>query len=457
MSNDPEQEYFSDGMAEEILNALTQIKDLKVAGRTSSFQFKNKNIDLKEVGEKLGVHTVLEGSVRKQANTLRVTAQLINVDNGFHLWSERYDRDLNDVFAIQDEIAAAITERLKITFSAHEGTLVSKTITENTEANDLYLKGRFFLNRRGSYILRSIPFFEQAIAVDPNFALAYTGLADAYLLATLFSFVPAKEAMPKAKEAADAAIRINPMLCEPYASLGFYYEFYEWNWQKSKYNYLKSLDINPDYAQGRSWYANFYLCWVEGNFKEAIKQGEIALKKEPLCAIISGIQASVFYTAQRYEEALSISESAIELDSNSYVGWRFSGLALSNLGKHKQAIQTFEEVIRNTNRYQIAVEDLILAYVRDGSIKEATELFNELENRYNHEYIAPAYLGIAASWLGKIDLSLDYLEKAVVEKDATLILLKYYPNVSATLKEEERFKKVMATINFPDTTISDFH
>jgi TolB-like protein len=186
MSNDPDQEYFGEGIAEEILNSLVHLKDLKVAGRTSSFQFKGRNIDLREVGQKLGVSSVLEGSVRKQGNRLRVTAQLINVEDGFHLWSEKYDRDSDDIFAIQDEIALIITEKLKVTLLENDYAIVTKTHTNNTEAHELYLKGRFYLNRRGNFIMTGMEDFKKAISLDPGFALAYAGYADALNIAAFY-------------------------------------------------------------------------------------------------------------------------------------------------------------------------------------------------------------------------------------------------------------------------------
>ncbi|TAL42939.1 MAG: adenylate/guanylate cyclase domain-containing protein, partial [Chitinophagaceae bacterium] len=191
MSNDPEQEYFSDGMAEEILNSLSHLKDLKVAGRTSSFQFKGKNIDLHEVGEKLGVGTVLEGSVRKQGNKLRITAQLINVEDGYHMWSEKYDRNMDDIFAIQDEIALAITENLKVILLEKEKAVITKIHTQNTEAYEFYLRGRFYLNKR--FLFQSLEQFNRAIELDPYFVKAHAGLADAYVILGFYNYLPAKE------------------------------------------------------------------------------------------------------------------------------------------------------------------------------------------------------------------------------------------------------------------------
>jgi adenylate cyclase len=241
MSNDPEQEYFSDGMAEEIINSLTRLKELKVAGRTSSFQFKGKTIDMRELGEKLNVHTVLEGSVRKQGNRLRITAQLVNVDDGYHLWSERYDREMDDVFAIQDDIALAITKKLKLTLLKKDRDLITKSYTPNTEAYELYLKGRFYISRRGASVITGIQCFQKAIAIDPEFALAHAGYADANLLIASYGLLPPKQIRAQAKQSAERALQLDPSLSEPYCSLGYYYTCFEWNWPEAKKIFLNPL------------------------------------------------------------------------------------------------------------------------------------------------------------------------------------------------------------------------
>ena len=245
MSNDPGQEYFSDGMAEEILNSLSHLRDMKVTSRSSSFQFKGMNVDLKEVGKKLGVHTVLEGSVRKFGSRLRVTAQLINVEDGFHLWSERYDRDMDDIFAIQDEIALAITEKLKVTFE-EEKPIIGRTKTENKESYELYLKGRFFFNKRGEGLHKGLIYFQQAINIDPEFALAYVAIGEAYALLSFYSLMPPNDALPKAREAANKAIQLDPGYAEAHLTLAFINTVYDWNWEEARKQFQIVFSLNPN-------------------------------------------------------------------------------------------------------------------------------------------------------------------------------------------------------------------
>ena len=314
MSSSHDQEYLGDGLAEEILNSIVHLKDLKVAGRTSSFQFKGAKIDLREVDEKLGVGNVLEGSVRKQGNRIRVTAQLINVEDGFHLWSERYDRDMDDIFAIQDEIALAITEQLKITLLEKDREKITKTATYNSEAYELNLKGRFHLSRRGSSILTALQFFKQAIALDPGYALAYAGHCDALIIGAAYGFFSGKEVIKEAKQSAETAITLDDTLGEAYFSFGYYYICLERKWKESKKNFLKAIELNPGYVQARSIYAMICLGWVEGKFDEAEEQARIAIKREPLRAINHADFAWTLLMARKFDEALVIAKTGIELD-----------------------------------------------------------------------------------------------------------------------------------------------
>jgi len=449
MSSSHDQEYLGDGLAEEILNSIVHLKDLKVAGRTSSFQFKGAKVDLREVGEKLGVSTVLEGSVRKQGNRLRVTAQLINVEDGFHLWSERYDRDMDDIFAIQDEIALAITEQLKVTLLDKDREKITKTFTQNTEAYEFYLKGRFHINRRGSSILTGLRFFKQAIAADPDYALAYAGYADASILSAAYSFLPGKTVMQEIKQAAETAIELDNTLSEPYCSLGSYYAFFEWNWIESKRNFIKSITLNSKYAQAYSWYGMEYLGWVEGNFDEAESQGQTAIKIEPLSAIDHADLAWTLHTAGRFEEALIYANKGIELDGNSFLSHRLAGLCYLALRRYGEAIDTFKHLIKISGRHQHGLNGLIWAYCSNQNFEEARLLVDELKFRAITEYIAGIYFGLSLAYLGDVNTAFDYLEQGYHDRDGVIVTLKYSPYVPASLRSDPRFQNLLDRIGFP--------
>ncbi len=449
MSNDPEQEYFSDGIAEEIINSLVHLKDLKVSGRTSSFQFKGKNIDLRELGKKLGVNTVLEGSVRKQGNRLRITAQLINVEDGFHFWSEKYDREMDDIFAIQDEIALSITEHLKITLFDKDRELITKTFTQNAEAYELYLKGRFHINRRGSSILTGLHYFKQAIAIDPGYALAYTGYADANFLAAFYGFFSGKEVMQKVKQAAETSIMLDDSLCEPYCTLAQYYILFEWNWMEAMKNYIKSIELNPRFAQTHSLYGLVYFSFVQGKFEEADRHGRIAINLQPLSAIDHADLSWTLYQTLKFEEALAIAKTGIELDNNSFLSHRLAGLCFMALKRYEEAIDTFQYLMKISNRHQHAISSLIWAYCSKGNFEEAGKLMNEIEERSKKEYIAGTYFGLSAAWLGGIDTAFNYLEKAYNDHDPILITLKHAPHIPDSLRNDPRFQNLLDRIGFP--------
>ena len=449
ISSDPEQEFFSDGMAEEIINSLAHLQNLKVAGRTSSFQFKGKNIDLREVGEKLGVSTVLEGSVRKQGNRLRVTAQMINVENGFHLWSERYDRNMDDIFAIQDEIAFAITEQLKITLFEKDRELITKASTQNTDAYELYLKGKFYISRRGSFIFTGLDFFRQAIATDPTYALAYFGLAFSNILLAFYSYRAGKDVMNEVKQAAEKATELDKTLGEAYFTLGTCNIYFEWNWAAAKANHLKAMELNPKYTQAFALYGMNYLAWIEGKFDEAEKYGRLAIKLEPLSAIDHADLAWSLYTAGKFEEGLAYAKIGIELDSSSFLAHRVAGLCNIALERYEEAIESFRYLMKIFNRHQHAVTSLIWAYCKSGNFDEARELMNELEKRSATEYIAGTYTGISAAYLGDLNKAFIYLEKAYQDRDPILTQLKYSPAVPAVLRNDSRFENLLHRIGFP--------
>jgi TolB-like protein/Flp pilus assembly protein TadD len=446
MSNDPEQEYFSDGMAEELINSLNHLKDLKVAGRTSSFQFKGKNIDLRKVGEMLDVSTVLEGSVRKQNDRLRVTAQLIHVEDGYHIWSEKYDRTMDDIFAIQDEIALAITEQLKVVLFKKDLEKITKTYTHNAEAYELYLKARFYLYRRGSAILKGLEFSRKAIAVDPNFALAYACYADAQTLAAAYNFISGKEVKKEVKRAAKTAIKLDDSLGEAYFSLAYYYVCFEYKWEESKRNFYKAIELNPKFVQARSMFGMICLGWVDGNFDGAEEQLQTAIRLEPLSAIDHADLAWTLLMACKFDEALTIAKTGIELDNNSFLSHRIVGLCYIMLQRYEEAIATFQYLVNLSNRHQQAINGLIWAYCGNVNLKEAKKLMNELEMRAGSAHFD---YGLSAAYLGDLDTAFDALEKAYHDLDPHILTIRHAPYIPVPLREDARFQDLLERIGFP--------
>ena len=320
-----DQDYFCDGMAEEVINALTKLESLRVVARTSAFVFKDKREDIREIGRKLNVETLLEGSVRKAGNKLRVTAQLINVSDGYHLWSEKYDRDMADIFAIQDEISLAIVDKLKVKLLRDEKTALVKRYTDNLEAYNLYLKGRYHWNKRTPEgLTKAIEYLRQVTEKDPGYALAYAGLADCYSMLEQAHVLPAKEAFPEAKKMAAKALQIDETLAEAHNSLAYVRWKYDWDWVGAEREFLRAFELNPNYATGHQWYA-VYLADM-GQTDEAIKEIKKAQELDPLSLIINIASASILTCARQYDQAIEQCRKTLDMDPNFVVahlplGW----------------------------------------------------------------------------------------------------------------------------------------
>jgi TolB-like protein/Flp pilus assembly protein TadD len=448
IGNNTDQEYFSDGMAEEIINALTNLEDLKVAGRTSSFQFKNKDVDLRELGKKLGVCTVLSGSVRRQGNWLRITAQLINIEDGYQMWSEKYDRELDNVFAIQDDIALAITKKLKLTLFKKDHELITKSPTKNTEAYELYLKGKFYVNRRGAWIITALECFQQAVALDPEFALAHAACADANLLITSYGLMPTKNLLEQAKQSAEKAITLDPTLSQPYCALGYYYACSEWNWAQAKENFLKSISLNPRYAEGHFRYAWNYLACVEGKFEEAEKHATAAIQQEPLSSLCYAMYAFILQGAGKFDEALNASKTGIELDANSFLCWVNAGVSQLALGQYEYAILSFESALSLSAKQIMPIHGLIWVYCLTGRKDQGYLLMNKLKEKSKGEYVAPTFTAISAAYLNELEEAFDYLEKAYAERDPAMLVLKHARWVPLNLRKDSRYQSLLSRIGF---------
>ena len=347
LSGDPGQEYFSDGIAEEILNALIQLEDLKVAGRTSSFQFKGKQADLLDIGNKLKVSNILEGSVRKQGNRVKITAQLISIKDGYHLWSEQYERTLNDVFAIQEEIATAITQKLKVTLLENEKIEIVERLTGNTEAYDAYLRGRYFWNKRE--LVESERYFKKAIELDSSYAEAYAGLAETYCLFPYFHLGSPIESMVKAQKAAEKAIQLDSLLAIPYAVIGFAKSSYERNPAEAFSFFKKSLRLNQRYAPAHYWYGQSL--GLYGSDPElSISEMRKGVELEPLGSIAYFNLGIALTYARRYDEALAVLKTSAELNKQNEYAYLQAGhcyMSLKQFGKGEGILRTSSQIIKS--------------------------------------------------------------------------------------------------------------
>jgi TolB-like protein/class 3 adenylate cyclase len=448
LSNDPDEDYFNEGITEEIINSLAHVSQLRVAGRTSSFYFKDKNIDIREIGKKLNVRTILEGSVRRQKNKLRITAQLINVEDGYHLWSERYDRELNDIFAIQDEIALAITEKLKVSLLKDEKELIHKNPTEHTQAYDLYLRGRFYMNKRGEWIKKGLEYFQKAVELDPEFALAYSGIAEAGSILGFYGMVPPNIIVPKARMNAEKAVSLDPSHEAGITTLAFINTFYERDWERAKNEFHRALELNPAYPPAHYYYS-YYLSFVEGRFDESIKIASRASDElEPFVSLSHHILSIIFVNAGKYEEGVRSSQMAIELDDNSFLGYRGLGLNLAKLGRYDEAIEALKRAVMLSARHPMPMVELSWVYSLVGRLLDSQRLLDELLVRSKTEFISGLLLCGAAYFCQQYDTAERFLNIAFEQHDETLPCINVYPPASF-IKEDERFRPYLERMKFP--------
>src|SRR5258705_2186315 len=441
MSNDAEQEYFSDGMAEEILDSLAHLKDLKVAGRTSTFQFKGKNIDLREVGEQLNVRTVIEGSIRKQGNKIRITAQLINAEDGYHLWSERYDRQLDDIFAIQDEIALMITEKLKVILLEDDRELITKTYTQNTDAYELYLKGRYEWGRRTKEgFLKSIDYFNQAIHEDQQYSLAYAGIADSYTLLCAYHILSPEASISKAKIAAEKAMQLNPTLAEAYEAIGHIEFLAGFNWQKAEDNYKKAIQLNPGFATAHQRYS--LILATQGKYAEAIEEIKKALELDPLSKIINTDAGLIHLLMGNANKAIDKCKEVLETDPVFSVALFIQGLAYEQIGHTEFAISNFQKAVTASNNNPITLSALGHTLAISGDQSEALTILQTLENLSGEKFISRYCIAVIYAGLGKTDEIFNWLNKAIDSKSVWMIHLHF--------SADPRFKELKADMRFTE-------
>jgi adenylate cyclase len=450
MSSDPEQEYFSDGISEEIINTLAQIPNLKVTGRTSSFTFKGKNEDLRTIGEKLNVKSLLEGSVRSFGNRIRITAQLIDVQNGFHLWSEKYDRVLNDVFEVQDEIAKAIVEKLKITFGGKIVEAKSREQTQNVEAYQLYLKGRALVYKRGKFIFEAITLFEKALTLDREYALAYAGLADAYAIICYYGLLNPVDIWPKAIDNASKAMYFGPDLAESWNCNAVISLTHDWNWDKAKQQFLKALELNPGYEQARIWYGLYYLQYVCVDHEEATLNLRLALETHPLSHYANSTMAISLLVAGHVAESIVKAKKGVELEPDAYFDLGVLALAYQANKEYEKAESQLEKALSNSNRHSWALSMRAVVYAEWNKPGKALEDYEELLQKSKQIYIQPTVLAIVAAAIGHNEEALKFAHQACDEHDPFLVFAcKCFPN-SKALRQIAGFDEILKRMNLFD-------
>ena len=447
-SSDPETEYFSDGTTEEIISVLSQLKGLRVAARTSCFAFKGKNMSVQEIGKALNVETVLEGSVRRAGNRVRITAQLINAEDGYHLWSHRYDRELDDVFAIQEDIAGKIVQSLEVTLSRSAGMPVVRNATSNLDAYDLFLKGRHLIEQRGDGIPRGLGVLQKAIELDPHFAPAYAAVSEALILMGVYDALPPAQSMPKAKEMAEAAIRLDDGLAEAHNCLAMISLMHDWNWDRARDEFHKALNLNPSYAPAMYWYGLLYRMFVRGDTSEALVSSVRATVLDPLGILPVYSLGLVLVCSGRFEEAIERVQEGLARDPGAFVLYRVMGAAHLALDQIDPAVEALQKAIETSARHPWVVADYGHALARAGRRDEARLLQDELIDRRKNHYTSGTVMALIPTALGEIDEALGHLEDAVENRDALCCAIRAWPSLGA-LQDEPRLHALLDRMKLP--------
>jgi TolB-like protein/Tfp pilus assembly protein PilF len=442
-SAEKDQEYFCDGLAEELINALSKINELRVVARTSAFAFKGKLEDIREIGKKLSVGTVLEGSVRKSGNRLRIMAQLINVADGYHLWTERYDREMDDVFAIQDEITLAVVDNLKVKLLGGEKAKITKRYTNDLEAYNLFLRGQFFWNKRTAEELKkAIKYFEQAIKKDPGYAIAYAGLANSYLMLPIYGPFNPKEAFIKAKKATTKALEIDNTLAEAVTSLALLKLFDDRDWDGAEREFKRAISYNPGYVTAHTWYASEYLV-IRARFDEAIEEITRALELDPLSLVSNRDLGMICYYARQYDHAIKALNKTVEMDPDFIHTHGLLGLVYLEKSMHEEALSEFQKEGTISKGIEPTAEIWIgIFYAKTGKVNKARKILEDLIKRSKQEFVSPYFIAILYFNLKEKDKGFSWLDKAYKENDSWLNFLKVDPGFDS-VRSDPRFKALL--------------
>lgn len=441
MSSDPENEYFSDGITEEIINALTTVKGLKVIARTSSFSFKNKNIDIRTIGDQLGVSTALEGSVRKVKNKVRVTAQFISTTDGTHFWSKNFDRDMEDIFTIQDEISLHIADEIRENFGHLEiPSFHHTTQTQDVNAYDLWLKGSYHLKRKDFEDIQSaMKLFKDAIKVDPNYSDAYACLGESYIQAAALNILPNHEGNVLARNAAEKAIELNIENAKAHMVLAYIELFSNWNWDAALSEYDKAIKYGHS---EQNEFITYYYIFIKEDYERAIQIAQRETETDPLHVHTHWQLGLSYYFARRFEDSIAAFNKALEIDPNYAEAIRFRGLVWGYLGNYKKALVDINMALEHIGGMGLANQDLLVVKILMGKKEEVLGVLKRTK------FIDSSDPAILYSLLNMPEEAVYWLEKAYEEHSVTLVTLKTFW-VWDNLRDNVRFKEIYAKMNFP--------
>ncbi|HET7599640.1 MAG TPA: protein kinase [Gemmatimonadales bacterium] len=436
-----DQEYFSDGLTEELITSLSQVPGLRVAARTSSFQFKGRSTDVHEVGRKLDVAAVVEGSVRRSGDRLRITSRLVDTKDGYQLWSDSYDREVSDVFAVQEDVARSIVSALRVRLAPARDSALAVPPTKDLEAYDLYLKGRFAWNKRtGPALEDAVRYLEQAVARDSTFARAWAALADAYILVVPFAgHGSSAETWRKAQAAARKALALDSTSAEAYTSLGYGSFIYAWDWRAAEEYFRRAIAANPNYATGHHWYGDYLA--GRGRLAESLAEMGRAHQLDPLSLQIGSEWGWVSYLMHRTDEAETRIRETLALDSNFAQAHFRVGLVQIQQGRYPAAIASLKRAIELGAFYPQSAAALAVAYAESGDRKAAMAILEDLKRRAAGELVPPVHVATVYAGLGDLTHGFEWLNRAIDEKDI-YIPENFFEPLLDPLRKDPRFREV---------------
>ena len=455
LSGDPQNAYFSEGVQDEILTRLAKIAELKVISRTSTQRFKSAPEDLRQIAQQLGVANILEGSVQKANDQVRVNVQLINALTDTHLWADTFDRKLTDIFAVETEIAKTVADMLQAKLTGSEQHVIAARPTENTEAYQLYLRGRFFWNKRtGNDLKKSIDYFEQAIAADPSYALAYAGVADGYVFLPGYNAGAPRDCYPKAMAAAKKALELDDTLAEAHTTLALAIWYYEFDFAQANREFQRAIELNPNYAIAHQQYGNNTLSAL-GRFDDAIGEGKRAVELDPLSLIINADLGTDYYFARRYDESIAQLRKTVELDPGFYYVRLNLGEALAAKGAFDEAIAEYQKA-HALNDDPFALGLLGHAYASSGNKAEALKILDQLKELSKQHYVSAYSFAVLYVGLGDKEEALRWLEQGYQDRAGNDIGWIRVDSILNPLHGDPRFEalaeKIIPAAQFGDKT-----
>jgi TolB-like protein/lipoprotein NlpI len=450
-SADTNAEYLSDGITESIINRLSQLPRLRVMARNAVFRYKGREVNPQEVGRELNVRAVLTGRVLHLENKLIIRTELIDVAQGQQLWGEQYDREPLNIIGVQEEISREISEKLKLRLTGQQKRLLMKRYTDNIEAYHAYLKGRYSWNQRTTEgFKQGIEYFQQAIKIDANFALAYAGLADCYSLLNSYSVLPPKESAPFIKAAAMQALQIDDELAEAHASLGHVKMMHDWDWPGAEWEFKRAVELNPNYATAHHWYALYLMAM--GQFEESLDELKQAQRLDPLSLIINTVLGAHFYYAREYDKAIEQCRETLKLNPNFHVAYGVIGEAYTQKGMYPEAITELQKA-RSLSSDPEGLSLLGYTYAVAGQRSKARKALNQLKQLSRQRYIKPAFIALIHIGLAEQQQALSWLERACKDRNELMLMLKVDPRLDL-IRFNPGFTKLLTRVGFDNNNRS---